>query len=199
MFHPTVPHTRNFLSHFVPLWQGKKRHRRVFFAVPYISFVGLSRVVESAAKTTSPVTGFTPTRSRYFCGEGAGEFARSRKAGANWDPKPLARGQRRCTHAGRASPRRFCAGLMRPRAKSTGARSPIVRVGIANKAAVNQRAPRFAMRRPWIAKASSTIALSGVPGSRLLRPSRGPCSIRESSAMRDSITACAPSRTPLRA
>ena len=178
MFHPTVPHTRNFLSHFVPLWQGKKRHRRVFFAVPYISFVGLSRVVESAAKTTSPVTGFTPTRSRYFCGEGAGEFARSRKAGANWDPKPLARGQRRCTHAGRASPRRFCAGLMRPRAKSTGARSPIVRVGIANKAAVNQRAPRFAMRRPWIAKASSTIALSGVPGSRLMRSSRGPCSIR---------------------
>ena len=199
MFHPTVPHTCDFLSHFVPPWQGKKRHRRVFFPVLHISLIGLSRRVESAAKTTSTVMGFLPTRSRYSCGERAEGAREAEKLEPNGDPKPLARGQRRCAHAGRASPRRFCAGLMRPRAKSTGARSTIVRCGIANKAAVNQRAPRFAMRRPWIAKASSTIALSGVPGSRLLRPSRGPCSIRESSATRDSITACAPSRTPLRA
>ena len=123
MFHPTVPHTCDFLSHFVPPWQGKKRHRRVFFSVLHISLIGLSRRVESAAKTTSTVMGFLPTRSRYSCGERAEGAREAEKLEPNGDPKPLARGQRRCAHAGRISPRRFCAGLMSPRAKTLGPRA----------------------------------------------------------------------------
>lgn len=199
MFHPTVPHTYDFLSHFVPPWQGKKRHRRVFFPVLHISLIGLSRRVESAAKTMSAVMGFLPTRSRYSCGERAGGVARSREVGAKRGSETSSARSAALRASGAGIAETVLRWTHESSGQNTRARSPVVRVGIANKAAANQRAPRFAMRRPWIAKASSTIALSGVPGSRLLRPSRGPSSIRESSATRDSITACAPSRTPLRA
>ena len=198
MFHPTVPHTYDFLSHFVPLWQGKNRHRCVFFSVLHISLAGLSRRVESAAKATSAVMGFLPTRSRYSCGERARGVARSREVGAKWGPETSGAGSTALRPRGAGSAETVLRWTHEFSGRNTRARSPVVCVGIANKVAKNQRAPRFAMRRPWIAKASSTIDLSGVPGPRLLRPSRGPCSIRDSSATRDSITACAPSRTPLR-